>query len=102
MRFFILLVLSLLMTHAVPSEPATESVKLIAPAVSTGTGLLLQPALTLPDFTREKFEEAMATVGLERIHKSWTSPVVALPPHPRTDVHGLTMDEVKDYMVSVK
>ena len=48
-------------------------------AVSTGTGLLLEPALTLPEFTRERFETAMATVGPEKIHKQWTSPVVTLP-----------------------
>ena len=76
--------------------------KLIAPAVSTGTGLLLEPALTLPEFTREKFAAAMATVGPEKIHKPWTSPVVTLPPHPRTDVKGLTEDEVKSYMMDVK
>ena len=76
--------------------------KLIAPAVSNGTGLLLEPALTLPEFTREKFAAAMATVGPEKIHKPWTSPVVTLPPHPRTDVTGLTEDEVKSYMMEVK
>ena len=84
-------------------EPAKEeSPELIAPAVSTGTGLLLEPALTLPEFTREKFAEAMATVGPEKIRKRWTSPVVSLPPHPRTGVKGLTEDEVKAYMVAVK
>ena len=85
------------------AEPTGDkSPKLIAPAVSTGTGLLLEPALTLPEFTREKFEAAMATVGPEKIHKPWTNPVVVLPPHPRADVKGLTHDEVKAYMVQVK
>ena len=60
----------------------------IAPAVSTGTGLLLEPALTLPEFTREKFAAAMATVGPEKIQRPWTHPVVTLPPHPRADVKG--------------
>jgi hypothetical protein len=60
--------------------------KLIAPAVSLGTGLLLEPALTLPEFTREKFVAAMNTVGPETIHKPWTNPVVTLPPHSRADV----------------
>jgi hypothetical protein len=46
----------------------------IAPAVSTGTGLLLEPALTLPEFTREKFVAAMNTVGPEKIHRPWTMP----------------------------
>lgn len=76
--------------------------KLIAPAVSTGTGLLLEPALTLPEFTREKFVAAMNTVGPEKIHKPWTNPVVTLPPHPRAGVKGLTHDEVKGYMREVK
>jgi len=76
--------------------------QLIAPAVSTGTGLLLEAALTLPEFTREKFEAAMATVGPERIHKPWTNPVVMLPAHSRGDVKGLTHEEVKGYMMEVK
>lgn len=79
-----------------------KSPKPIAPAVSTGTGLLLEPALTLPEFTFEKFVAAMNTVGAEKIHKPWTNPVVTLPPHPRTDAKGLTQDEVKAYMVEVK
>lgn len=79
-----------------------EILKLIAPAVSTGTGLLLEPALTLPEFTREKFVAAMNTVGPEKIHKPWTQPVVTLPPHPRADAKGLTQDEVKAYMTEVK
>jgi hypothetical protein len=83
-------------------EPAKDKSELIAPAASTGTGLLLQPALTLPEFTREKFEQAMATVGPEKIHKQWTSPVVALPSHQRADAKGLTQDEVTAYMVEVK
>jgi len=76
--------------------------KLIAPAVSTGTGLLLEPALTLPEFTREKFVAAMNTVGPEKIHKPWTNPVVVLPPHPRADAKGLTHDEVKAYMMEAR
>ena len=99
----LLLVVSAPVRAADTAEPATDkSLKLIAPAVSTGTGLLLEPALTLPEFTREKFETAMATVGTEKIHKQWTSPVVTLPPHPRAEVKGLTQDEVKDYMLAVK
>jgi hypothetical protein len=84
-------------------EPAKDKVpKLIAPAVSTGTGLLLEPALTLPEFTREKFEAAMASVGAEKIHKPWTNAVVPLPRHPRAEVKGLTQDEAKAYMMEAK
>ena len=84
-------------------EPAQDNaLKLIAPAVSTGTGLLLQPVLTLPEFTTEKFVAAMNTVGPEKIHRPWTNPVVTLPPHPRANVKGLTQDEVKAYMMEVK
>ena len=103
-----LIILSLLNVaapgHAADAvEPAKdEANKLIAPAVSTGTGLLLEPALTLPEFTREKFEAAMATVGPEKIHKPWTNAVVTLPPHPRAEVKGLTQDEVRDYMMEAK
>ncbi len=79
-----------------------DGIELIAPAVSTGTGLLLEPALTLPEFTHEKFAAAMATVGPEKIHKQWTSPVVVFPPHPRADANGLTHDEVKAYMTEAK
>jgi hypothetical protein len=85
------------------AEPAKDNgPNLIAPAVSTGTGLLLEPALTLPEFTREKFVEAMSTVGAEKIQKPWTNPVVVLPPHPRDDAKGLTHDEVKAYMTEAK
>ncbi|MEO6033939.1 MAG: cytochrome c [Verrucomicrobiota bacterium] len=103
-----LLILSLLalaasVRAADTAEPgADKELKLIAPAVSTGTGLLLESALTLPEFTREKFAEAMATVGAEKIHKQWTSPVVTLAPHPRADAKGLTHDEVKAYMMEAK
>lgn len=43
-----------------PGAPATKP---IAPAVSLGTGLLLEPALTLPEFTRERFAAAMETTA---------------------------------------
>lgn len=70
----------------------------IAPAISLDTGLLLEPALTLPDFTRARFVAEMNTVGAGRIGRPWTNPVVALGPHPRTGVRGLTETEVKAYM----
>jgi hypothetical protein len=85
-----------------PPAKKDKAPKPIAAAVATGTGLLLEPALTLPEFTREKFVTAMNTVGPERIHKSWTNPVVILPPHPRADAKGLTHDEVKAYMMEAK
>lgn len=72
--------------------------KLIAPAASTGTGLLLEPPLDLDWFTREKFIAESSTIGAEKINKPWTSPVVTLPPHERAGAHGLTEDEIKDYM----
>ncbi|MBL9175355.1 MAG: cytochrome c [Verrucomicrobiales bacterium] len=78
------------------------SPKLIAPAVSTQTGLLLEPPLDLSAYTREKFIEGTSTVGRERIGRPWTNPVVALPPHPRPDAKGLTEDEVKAYMMEAK
>ena len=103
----LLVLLALVIAVTSQAADAVEPVKggtnnLIAPAVSTGTGLLLEPALTLPEFTREKFVEAMATVGAEKIHKPWTNPVVVLPPHSRAEAKGLTHDEVKAYMTEVK
>lgn len=83
------------------SSSATEPTP-IAPAKSIQTGLLLEPPLDLAWFTREKFVEAMSTVGAEKIHKEWTSPVVKLPEPTRADAHGLTEDEVKDYMLNAK
>lgn len=72
--------------------------KLIAPADSTHTGLLLEPPLDLSSFTTEKFAELMATVGAEKIRKEWTSPVTPLPEHSRSDARGLHHDEIKAYM----
>lgn len=77
---------------------AGEPVALIKPAVSTDTGLLLLPPLDLSKFTADEFNTLSSTVGADRIHKKWTSPVAALPPHPRNNVRGLTEGEVKDYM----
>ncbi|HEX2749477.1 MAG TPA: hypothetical protein VHM91_15825, partial [Verrucomicrobiales bacterium] len=79
-----------------------EEPALIKPAVSTGTGLLLEPPLDLSGFTREQFAAASATVGAAKIHKTWTSPVTPLPPHPRPGAKGLTADEVKACMKEVR
>ncbi|MDB6131491.1 MAG: hypothetical protein JWM04_2598, partial [Verrucomicrobiales bacterium] len=79
-----------------------DPLPLIKPAVSTGTGLLLQPDLDLSKFSTEEFNTLSSSIGVERIHKKWTSPVVTLPPHARLGVTGLTESEVKDYMLQVR
>lgn len=84
------------------TEKASVEPTPIAPAKSIGSGLLLEPPLDLDWFTREKFIEATSTVGKEKISKQWTSPVKQLPPPKRTDAHGLTEAEVKDYMLMAK
>lgn len=99
LRILLLLVVTSLHGAGLPSD---NQPKLIAPAVSTGTGLLLEPALTLPEFTRDRFVAAMNTVGPERIHKAWSNPVVTLPPHPRANAKGLTHEEVKSYMMEAR
>ena len=81
-----------------PKAPVRDASPLIKPAVSSDTGLLLQPSLDLSKFTTEEFGTLSSSVGTNRIHKKWTSPVVSLPPHPRSGVRGLTEQEVKDYM----
>jgi hypothetical protein len=78
------------------AEP--EQVALIKPAKSLGTGLPFLPDLDLSKFTREEFIRLSSSVGTNRIRKEWTKPVVTLRSHPRPDVKGLTLDEVKDYM----
>ncbi len=90
-----------------PDQP-----KPIAPAKTTGTGLLLEPALDLADFTTQQFVDMMITVGKDKIQKPWTSPVVKLPAHTPADAKGisatglqatgLTEDQVKGYMRQAK
>ena len=100
---FGLLIPVLMVSTAAPSSSESHGeLQPIAPAASTATGLLLQPPLDLGWFTRERFVELSSTVGSNRIHKKWTSPVVALPPHPRADARGLTDDEVKAYMMEAR
>lgn len=82
--------------------PNQKETPLIAPAVSTNTGLLLEPPLDLSGFTREQFLKEMATVGGEKINRKRTSAIVRLADHHRKEPHGLTHDEIKDYMVKVK
>jgi len=105
MKTTILTFLLLAMPGALRAEDTPKGntpPKLIAPAVSIKTGLLLQPPLDLSKFTTEEFIAISSTVGPEKIHKKWTSAVTPLPPHPRADVHGLTEDEVKAYMFQVQ
>lgn len=97
-----LFIVGIASTEAGENAGKVQPPKPIAPAVSTESGLLLEPALTLPEFTREKFAAAMASVGPEKIQRPWTNPVVTLPPHPRADVKGLTEAEVKAYMTEAK
>ena len=85
-----------------PTPAEKDALPLIKPAVSTATGLLLEPPLDLSKYTTEEFTALSSTVGTQRIHKKWTSPVVTLPPHARAGVHGLTEQEVKDYMTEAK
>lgn len=90
----------------IPSDPSRseekQPPKLIKPAASTGTGLLLEPPLDLSHYKTEDFLAASASIGADRINKKWTNPVTELPPHPRHDAHGLTEDEIKQYMLQVK
>jgi hypothetical protein len=71
-------------------ESAPAQIQPIAPAASTGTGLLLQPPLDLNWYTRAKFVEQSSSIGTNRIGRKWTNPVVPLPPHPRADAKRLT------------
>ena len=82
--------------------PDDDAPTLIKPAASTATGLLKQPPLDLSAFSTEEFAKLSSSVGLNKIHKKWTSPVVILPPHPRSPVHGLTEREIKEYMVQAR
>jgi lysophospholipase L1-like esterase len=77
-------------------------IPLIKAALPTQTGLLLEPPLDLSEFTSEDFVAASSTVGVEKIHKKWTSPVTALPPHARQDAQGLTENEIQEYMLKVR
>ena len=97
-RLFLFCLLVSGMAKSIAADPPP----LIAPAVSTQTGLLLEPPLDLSWFSRADFEAVCATVGTNRIHKSWTNPITPLPPHVRAGAHGLTEPEVIDYMRLVK
>jgi len=77
--------------------------QLIKPAISTGTGLLLEPPLDLSAYTQAEFIADSNSVGIGKLHKKWTSPVTTLPPHAgEAAVHGLTELEVTGYMLQVR
>jgi len=82
--------------------PPMKNIKPIAPAVSTGSGLLLEPALSLPEFKREDFLAAIGTLGSEKLHKSWTNAIVTLPLRPHAHADGLSDDEVMSYIEEAK
>ena len=92
-------VLALWVACVVATEAAERGAPPIAPAVSLGTGLLLEPPLDLGGYSRETFVAQVSTVGTNRIGKTWTQPVLPLPPHSRPGAKGLTEAEVKAYML---
>jgi hypothetical protein len=88
---------------AFAGDPTSDpSLPLIKPAVTHNTALLLLPDLDLSRFTAAEFMELSSSAGEEKLHKKWASPVVTLPPHQRSEVHGLTQEEVKAYMLQVR
>jgi hypothetical protein len=99
------LLMGLLSVPTAAQSPPTTTLEVapeLVPAKSTNSGLLLEPPLDLAWYTREKFVEQSSTVGVEKIRKAWTSPVVSLEAPTRRDAHGLTEDEVKEYMREAK
>lgn len=95
-----------------PSSSNSDEPAGIVPGKSIQSGLLLEPPLDLSWFTRAKFTEMISTVGVNKIHKKWTSPVVKLPTRQRVkvtdddtnaaDANGLTEAEVKRYMLDAR
>jgi len=96
-RAFVFVILLLPLFAAEPRE-----IPLIKPAKSLHTGLPFLPDLDLSSFSQEDFFRLSSSVGTNRIRKQWTSPVGTFPPHSRSDVHGLTLDEVKSYMTEAR
>ena len=84
-----------------PQSEGNAPLVAIKPAISTQTGLLLQPPLDLSAFTQEEFVALSSSIGPDKIHKKWTSPVTTLAPHPKQGARGLTEQEVKAYMLEV-
>jgi hypothetical protein len=79
-----------------------EEITLIKPAKSSHTGLPLLPDLDLSQFSTAEFIRLSSSIGTNRIRKTWTSPVMKLPAHSRTNVHGMTLEEVKEYMTRAR
>lgn len=48
------------------------------------------------------FVTNVSSVGSNRIHRPWTTPVSALPAHPRPGAIGLKEEEVKAYMMEAR
>jgi hypothetical protein len=100
---FVLLHLALTIPlHAADSSGADDPPTLIKPAVSIGTGLLKQEPLDLSKFSTAEFNTLSSSVGLDRIHKKWTSPVVTLPPRDANATGPLGETEIKGYMNLVR
>lgn len=97
-----ILALALSAVGGVATLAAEQGAPPIPPAVSLGTGLLLEPPLDLIAYTRDQFIAQSSSVGTNRIGKAWTRPVLPLPPHPRPGAKGLTEAEVKEYMLAVR
>jgi hypothetical protein len=100
--FIPILILTILLLPGFAAEPEHQAIPLIKPAKSLHTGLPFLSDLDLSKFSTEEFFRLSSSVGTNRIRKEWSSPVVTLPPHSRSDVHGLTSEEVKDYMNQVR
>jgi len=86
-------------TGSVPGKAGIPP--LIKPAVSTGTGLLLEPPLDLSAYPRELFTAQSNSVGVHKLHKTWSSAVTPLAP-PDGVARGLTELEITGYMLKVR
>lgn len=85
-------------TLTIPAGDTNQPTPRFGAVASTATGILLQPALYLPEFTHDDFLRISSSVGREKIWKKWTSPVTTLPPLGRAGAHGLTQEEIKGLM----
>lgn len=81
------------------AEPATPPA---AAVPEKGPDLLLRPRVDLSWMTPESFAVSSGLVGPEKIRRPWTAAVKPLPPHDRSDVRGLTRDEVHRYMLEAR
>ena len=76
---------------------------LIPQIIAVSKGLIPRPRLhgKWVDFTQEEFVALSSSIGPDKIHKKWTSPVTTLTPHPKQGADGLTEQEVKAYTLEV-